>query len=78
VFAYATSTVAAYHFGEQIIAGQPGAAENYLKVLRAGSSVPPHELLKRAGLDLSSPAPYRVLLRRMDAIMDEVEALLGT
>jgi len=42
----------------QILAGKPGAAENYLNVLRAGSSVPPHELLKRAGLDLVSAGPH--------------------
>ena len=76
VFAYATSTAAAYHFGEQILAGKPGAAENYLNVLRAGSSVPPHELLKRAGLDLASAEPYQTLLARMNQIMDEVEKLL--
>ena len=76
VFAYATSTAAAYHFGEQILAGKPGAAENYLNVLRAGSSVPPHELLKRAGLDLASADPYQTLLARMNQIMDEVEQLL--
>ncbi|NBS95001.1 MAG: oligoendopeptidase F, partial [Betaproteobacteria bacterium] len=76
VFAYATSTAAAYHFGEQILAGKPGAAENYLNVLRAGSSVPPHELLKLAGLDLASADPYQTLLARMNQIMDEVEQLL--
>ena len=77
VFAYATSTAAAYHFGDKILAGEPGARENYLNVLRAGSSVPPHELLKRAGLDLSTPAPYRSLLMRMERAMDELEKLLG-
>jgi len=60
----------------QILAGKPGAAENYLNVLRAGSSVPPHGLLKRAGLDLASAGPYQALLARMNQIMDEVEQLL--
>jgi len=75
VYAYATSTAAAQFFGEQILAGKPGAREAYLGVLRAGSSVPPHELLKRAGLDLSTSAPYEFLLRRMNELMDEVERL---
>lgn len=75
VYAYATSTVAAQHFAAQIAAGKPGAAENYLDVLRAGGSVPPHELLVRAGLDLTSTAPYRGLVERMNAVMDEVEKL---
>ena len=77
MYAYATATAAAYHFGDRILAGQPGARDAYLQVLRAGSSVPPHELLKRAGLDLASPAPHEALVRRMNAIMDELERLLG-
>ena len=76
VYAYATSATAAQYFGEQILAGKPGARENYLNVLRSGSSVPPHELLKKAGLDLSIAQPYEVLIKRMNAVMDEVEQLI--
>jgi oligoendopeptidase F len=76
VYAYATSTTAAQFFGERILAGAPGAREAYLDVLRAGGSMPPHEALLRAGLDLTSPEPYRALVRRMNAVLDEVERLL--
>ena len=76
VYAYATSATAAQYFGEQILAGKPGAREAYLNVLRAGGSLPPHELLKQAGLDLSTPEPYQVLVRRMNLVMDEVEQLM--
>jgi oligoendopeptidase F len=76
VYAYATSATAAQYFGESIVSGKPGAREAYLDVLRAGGSTPPHELLKRAGLDLSTAAPYEFLLRRMNAAMDEIERLL--
>jgi oligoendopeptidase F len=75
VYAYATSTAAAQFFGEQLAAGRPGMRETYLDVLRAGGSVPPHELLKRAGLDLASPEPYRALVARMEALLAEVETL---
>ena len=75
VYAYATSATAAQYFGEQILAGKPGAREAYLNVLRAGGSVPPHELLKKAGLDLTAAEPYQVLIKRMNSVMDEVEAL---
>ncbi len=77
VYAYATSAAAAQFFGEAILSGQPGAREAYLGVLSSGSSVPPHELLKKAGLDLSTAAPYEVLIRRMNDVMDEVEKLIG-
>jgi len=76
VYAYATSTAAAQFFGEQILGGRPGARENYLNVLRAGGSTPPHELLKKAGLDLTTAAPYEHLLARMNRVMDEVETLI--
>jgi oligoendopeptidase F len=76
VYAYATSTTAAQFFGEQILSGTPGARERYLDVLRAGGSMPPHELLKKAGLDLTTAAPYEKLLQRMNLVMDEVEALI--
>lgn len=76
VYAYATSATAAQFFGEAILAGKPGAREAYLGVLSAGGSVPPHELLKRAGLDLTTAEPYQVLINRMNATMDEVERLI--
>jgi oligoendopeptidase F len=76
VYAYATSATAAQYFGEAILAGKPGVRDAYLDVLRAGGSVPPHELLLRAGLDLTTPSPYQVLVGRMNAVMDEVEALI--
>lgn len=76
VFAYATSTAAAQFFADRILAGGPVEAERYLSVLRGGNSLPPQELLGRAGLDLTQAEPYQQLFRRMNAIMDEMEALL--
>jgi oligoendopeptidase F len=76
VYAYATSAAAAQFFGEQVASGKPGSRENYLNVLRSGSSVPPHELLKKAGLDLTTAAPHEFLVKRMNAVMDEVEKLI--
>ena len=77
VYAYATSATAAQFFGEQLLAAKPGAREAYLNVLRAGNSVPPHDLLKSAGLDLSTAAPYEALVKRMNATLDEVERLVA-
>ena len=76
VYQYATSMAAASYFGEQILKGGVAERENYLNVLRAGGSAPPHELLKKAGLDMTSPAPYEAVTRRMNAIIDEMEKLL--
>ncbi|MBC7941783.1 MAG: oligoendopeptidase F family protein, partial [Chitinophagaceae bacterium] len=76
VYQYATSAAAASYFGEQVLTGNVAARDNYLNVLRAGGSRPPYELLKAAGLDMATPAPYQAVLRRMNSIIDEMEQLL--
>ncbi len=77
VYQYATSIAASSLFAEEVLEGQPGARERYLSVLRAGGSQYPYELLKEAGVDLASPAPYEALIRRMNRIMDEIEEILA-
>jgi oligoendopeptidase F len=75
VFQYATSLAASSLFAEAILKGEPGAKERYLKLLGSGSSDYPYELVKRAGVDLASPAPYKAVVARMNRIMDEIEAI---
>jgi len=77
VYQYATSIAAAAYFADQVETGGEKARENYLNVLRAGGSQYPYPLLKAAGLDMASPAPYQALIKRMNAIMDEMEKILA-
>ncbi|PZP31665.1 MAG: oligoendopeptidase F [Roseateles depolymerans] len=77
VYQYATSITAALHFAEDILAAKPGARDTYLKLLASGGSMPPYLALKNAGLDMASPAPYQALIKRMDTLMDQMEALLA-
>jgi oligoendopeptidase F len=76
VWQYATSITAATFFAESIMKGGAKARDNYLTLLRAGGSDYPHDLLKRAGLDMTTPQPYRTLVGKMSGIMDQIEALL--
>ncbi len=76
VYQYATSLAASSLFAQEVLDGTPGAVERYLGVLEAGGSEYPYELLKRAGVDLASPEPYRALISRMNRIMDRIEAIL--
>jgi oligoendopeptidase F len=76
VFQYATSIAAAMQFADSILKGEPDAAERYLRLLRAGGSDYPYELVKAAGVDLASPAPYQALAARMNRVMDEIESIL--
>lgn len=77
VYQYATSIAASSLFAQQIQAGDKGARERYLALLAAGGSGYPYELVKAAGADLATPAPYEALFARMNRIMDEIEAILA-
>jgi oligoendopeptidase F len=76
VYQYATSMAAATHFTQQILTGSAAARDTYLGILRSGGSRHPVPLLKDAGLDMDSAAPYQALVRQMERLMDEMEALL--
>jgi oligoendopeptidase F len=77
VFQYATSIAAGTQFGESILAAKPGARERYRKLIASGSSDYPYDLVKAAGVDLATREPYDALAKRMDKIMDEIEAILA-
>jgi oligoendopeptidase F len=77
VYQYATSIAASSEFAQDILAGKPGARERYLDLLRAGAADDPYVLVKRAGVDLASTAPYDAIAARMEGIMDQIEAILA-
>ena len=74
---YATSIAATSLFAEAILKGEPGARDRYLTMLKSGGSDYPYDLVKKAGVDLATPAPYEALVARMNRIMDEIEAILA-
>ena len=75
VFQYATSIAASSLLAQSVLKGEPGARERYLALLSAGSSDYPYELVKAAGVDLATPAPYQALVARMNRVMDEIEVI---
>ena len=76
VFQYATSVTGSVYFADRILNGGPSGAKAFVDVLKAGGSDHPYALLKRAGLDLASPAPYRGLVAAFDRALDEAEKLI--
>ncbi len=77
VYQYATSIAASALLAQRVNNGEPGALQRYLDLLRAGGSDDPYDLVRKAGVDLATPAPYQALVARMNAIMDEIEAILA-
>jgi oligoendopeptidase F len=76
VFQYATSLTAGTALYSGIVEDAASGAESFKDLLRAGGSDYPYNLLVDAGVDLATPGPYRDVVRRMNRIMDEIEALL--
>ncbi|HUQ29543.1 MAG TPA: oligoendopeptidase F [Usitatibacter sp.] len=77
VFQYATSVSAGSLFADDILSGKPGARERYLKLISSGGSDYPYDLVKTAGVDLATRAPYDAVARRMNRIMDDMEAIIA-
>jgi oligoendopeptidase F len=77
VYQYATGIAAANALAADILAGQPGAAENYLAFLKAGGSLYPLDALKLAGVDMATPAPVERAFGVLSSYVDRLETLLG-
>lgn len=77
VYQYATGYAAAIAISRRILKeGQP-AVDDYFKFLSGGCSMPPIELLKLAGVDLSTPAPIHQALELFDQLIDQLDGLLA-
>ena len=76
VFQYATSQTAGTALYAKIKDEGEAGVDNYKNLLRAGGSDYPYQLLLNAGVDMAKPEPYRAVVTKMNAIMDELESLL--
>jgi oligoendopeptidase F len=76
VYQYATSFTASAAISELILAGDKAATKRYLELLSSGGSDYPINLLKKAGVDMTTPAPLELTMRKMNRVMDEMELIL--
>ena len=80
VFQYATSFTAATALSEGVLAAGSagaGATERYLRFLSAGGSKYPIDLLKDAGVDMTTDRPLELTIVKMNRVMDEIEKLIS-
>ena len=75
MFQYTTSFVAATAIADRIYAGDARARNRYLKMLKAGGSRYAVQLLKTAGVDMTTPRPYKQAFLSLKRTLDEVEEL---
>jgi oligoendopeptidase F len=76
VFQYATSFTAAAALHANLKSGGPDARKRYLAFLSAGGSKYPIDLLKDAGVDMTTNEPLDLAMARMNKVMDEMEMLI--
>lgn len=75
VYQYATSFSAAVAIARSILKEGAPAVERYKKFLSGGSSLPPVELLKIAGVDLTTAQPIQDALEVFGQVIEELEEL---
>ncbi|SFN78841.1 oligoendopeptidase F [Pseudobutyrivibrio sp. JW11] len=76
VYQYATSFCAAVAIAEMILTEGEPAVARYKKFLSSGCTDAPVELLKIAGVDLTTPAPIEAALAKMGEIVEELSLLV--
>lgn len=77
VFQYATSFTASAALSEKVLSGDEETTKRYLKFISSGSSEYPVDLLKNAGVDMMTSAPFDLTMKKMNRVMDEIEEILN-
>jgi len=77
VYQYATSYAASMALTQKVKEeGQP-AIDKYMNFLKSGNSKYPIEVLKDAGVDMTTPEPILAVVERMSDLLDKMESLLA-
>lgn len=76
VYQYATGFSAATALSHQILEEGEPAVKRYIEFLKAGSSDYPIEVLKKAGVDMTTSSPVEEACKVFEEKLNEMEALL--
>ncbi len=77
VFQYTTGISAAHALAGPILAGDTAAASRYVDFLSAGSSDYSVEILRKAGVDMRTPAAIEKTFGVLEGLVDRLEKLCG-
>ena len=77
VFQYATSFTASSALAAKVKSGDEAAKKRYLAFISSGGSKYPIDLLKDAGVDMTTDEPLDLTAKEMNRVMDEMEAILA-
>ena len=76
-YVYSTSKTAATYLAEKVLAGEKRPVQKYLDFLSAGGSDYPIDVLKKAGVDLTSSEPFEKTMEAMVQTMNEIEEIIS-
>jgi oligoendopeptidase F len=77
VFQYSTSFTASEALASRVKSGDADATRRFLAFLASGGSKHPIDLLKDAGVDMTTDEPLDLTVKAMNRAMDEMELLLA-
>ncbi len=75
VYAYATGISGANALSRGILMGKEDAAERYIGFLKSGSAAYPMDVLRAAGVDLSTPQPVEETFQVLESLVARLEKL---
>jgi len=76
VYQYATSYAASQMLSAKILAGDKKAVKAYNEFIKTGSSAYPVDILKKAGVDMTTTAPFDNTIKIFSQLVDKYEKLL--
>ena len=76
-FQYAIGISAANAIAKRILDGVPNAAQDHINFLKAGSSMPPMDVYKTAGVDMTSTQPIEDAFAVLEEYIDRLGTLTG-
>lgn len=78
VYQYATGISAALSLAKNVLNKEAEAKEKYLAFLKSGGSRFPIDLLKTAGVDMTTTTPVDSLISAFDQLVNDLEEVLST
>ncbi len=76
VYSYAVSFSASQMLATRILNGEKGAIEDFYEFLSTGTSLHPVDIIKKAGIDITTTAPYENVIKIYSDLVDQYEQLL--
>ncbi|AWK50894.1 oligoendopeptidase F [Clostridium beijerinckii] len=73
VYQYATGYAAASAFSKSILEGKENAVEKYKGFLKSGGSDYPINILKNAGVDMTTNMPIEATIKRFNELLDMID-----